>query len=288
MNQEAIDWNDKIAVVTGGASGIGRAIVEKCLSQGMKVVLADINEKDIQEVLNELQVDKKRLVTVQTDVTKYESVEHLADITYNTFGKVDILFNNAGVADTGFIWESSLKDWDWILGVNLMGVVYGVKAFTQRMLAQDSDCFIVNTASLAGLTSAHEGIYSVAKHAVVSLSETLEQSLHLIDSKIKVAVFCPAFIKTKITSSDRNRPKDLLNIEKNVDAKDIHPKILKIKNFFERVVKNGMDPKEAVDILFTQLVEGKFYIQTHKDERTLNAIKLRMEGILDGYLKVYY
>lgn len=280
-----LDWNNKIAVVTGGASGIGRAIVEKCLSQGMKVVLADINKNDMIQVLNELQVDKKRLVTVQADVTKYESVENVANVAYDTFGKVDILFNNAGVADSGFIWESSLKDWDWVLGVNLMGVVHGIKAFTPRMLAQDSNCFIVNTSSLSGLMSANLGIYSISKHAVVSLSETLQQSFIMIHSKIKVGVFCPGFIRTKINESDRNRQEEYSNTENDDTNKEIHPELEKLKAFVDRVVENGMDPKDAVDILFKQLEEGKFYLQTHTDERTIRSIKLRMEGILDGYLK---
>lgn len=286
MNQTALDWNNKTAVVTGGASGIGRVIVEKCLTLGMNVVLADINKDDMDRVMNELQVDKTRLATVQTDVTKFESVELLSDIAYKTFGRVDILFNNAGVADNSFIWESSLKDWEWVLGVNLMGVVHGVKAFTPRMLAQDSNCFIVNTSSLSGLMSANLGIYSISKHAVVALSETLQQSLNMLHSKIKVGVFCPGFLKTKINVSERNRPGKYLNTENDDKNKEMRPELLKIKSFVDKAIENGMDPKEAVEILFKQLEEGKFYLQTHTDEKTMQSIKLRMEGILDGYLKV--
>jgi len=193
---------------------------------------------------------------------------------------VDFLFNNAGVSNYNFIWENSLKDWEWILGVNLMGVVHGIKAFVPKMLEQDSVCYIVNTSSLSGLLSVNQGIYSVTKHAVVSLSETLFQSLKLIDSKIQVAVFCPGFSKTQINESERNRPEELTDKEKK--SQELRPELMKIKKFIDRVVTNGLEPKVAVDILFKELEEGKFYIQTHKDERTLEAIKMRMEGILEG------
>lgn len=285
MIQRQINWTDKVAVVTGGASGIGRQIVQKCLSLKMKVVLADINEKDMVQVKNELKVDESRLITVRTDVTKFEALENLAVEAYRTYGKVDILFNNAGVANNAFVWEASLKDWNWIMGVNLMGVVHGIKAFTSRMIAQDSDCFIINTSSLSGLMSANLGIYSVSKHAVVSLSETLQQSLKLVKAKIQVGVLCPGFIKTNINESERNRP-DTLSDSENEKQNEIHPELQKMKGFIDKVVANGMDPKDAVEILFKEIEEGKFYILTHKDERTIQSIKIRNEGVLEGILKI--
>ncbi len=285
MSNSDLNWDGKIAVVTGGASGIGKAIVKKSISLGMNVVLADINIENMNEVVNELEVDSSRIITVQTDVTKFESVENLANQAFNKFGKVDILFNNAGVADNSFVWESSLKDWDWVLGVNLMGVVHGIKAFVPKMIEQDEIGYIINTSSLSGLLSANLGIYSVSKHAVVSLSETLLQSLRLINSKLQVAVFCPGFLKTNINTSERNRPVEYLNTSKTNSEKETHPELAKIKKFIDRVVSTGMDPEIAVDLLFREIQEGKFYIMTHKDERTMQSIRSRMDGILEGVFK---
>lgn len=285
MTESLINWHGKTAVVTGGASGIGRAIVEKSINAGMNVVLADINETNMQEVLDELNIDSSRIITVRTDVTQFESVQNLATRAFETYGKVDILFNNAGVADNTFVWESSLKDWNWVLGVNLMGVVHGLKAFVPKMLEQDDKGYIVNTSSLSGLMSANLGIYSVTKHAVVALSETLQQELSMIKSKLKVAVLCPGFIRTGINTSERNRPKELLDEDETLSGKELRPEQVKIKKFVDKVVSTGMDPKVAVDILFKELEEGKFYIMTHKDERTMQSIKVRMEGILEGVFK---
>jgi NADP-dependent 3-hydroxy acid dehydrogenase YdfG len=285
MNQASFDWKDKVAVITGAGSGIGKSIAEKCISLGMKVVLADINLENLSEVKRNLAIDETMIYTIQTDVTKYTSVEKLAKESFEKFKRVDVLFNNAGVADNGFIWESSLKDWDWVLGVNLMGVVHGIKAFIPKMIEQNSHGYIVNTSSLSGLMSANLGIYSVSKHAVVSLSETLYQSLALIDSKLKVVVFCPGFIKTQINSSERNRPEDLTD-DNPENTSEKHPELIKIKKFVDRVVANGMDPKIAIDILFQQLKEGKFYIQTHTDEKTKQSIRKRMENILNGVFEI--
>ena len=284
MSTLSIDWNDKVAVITGGANGIGLAIVKKCLSLNMKVVIADINEQEIQSTINQLNIDSSRILGVKTDVSKYSAVEDLASKVFKTFGRVDFLFNNAGVADSSFVWESSLKDWEWVLGVNLYGVIHGIKALVPEMIKQDTTGYINNTSSLSGLLSANLGIYSVSKHAVVSLSETLYQSLQLVQSKLQVAVFCPGFLKTNINTSERNRPEELQDttIEK---SQEMHPELLKIKTFVDKVVTKGMDPALAVDILFKELEEGKFYIQTHKDERTLGSIKMRMEGILSGFIK---
>ena len=284
MTESHFDWNDKVAVVTGGASGIGRAIVEQAINKGMKVVLADINIENINEVVAELKVDKTRILAVQTDVTKYESVENLAKKTFETFGQVDFLFNNAGVSHYNLIWESSLKDWDWALGVNLMGVVHGIKAFVPKMIEKNTG-FIVNTSSMSGLVTSNLGIYSVSKHAVVALSETLLYSLRLINSNLRVAVFCPEYINTKINTSERNRPAELRNSEKNTDNKPIHPKLVKFKKLIDQVIANGLDPKLAVELLFKEMEEGKFYIMTYQDEGNMQAIRNRMEGILKGVFK---
>ena len=287
MNESQFDWNDKVAVVTGGASGIGKSIVEHAINLGMKVALADINIENMNEVVNDLKVDKSRIITVQTDVTKFEAVQNLAKRTFETFGQVDILFNNAGVANSNFVWETSLNDWNWVMGVNLMGVVHGVKAFVPKMIEQDKKGYIINTSSLSGLMTGNLGIYSVSKTAVVSLSETLQQQLSLVNSKLKVSVFCPQFVKTKINTSERNRPVEYLDEEKNISEEQVHPILVKTKKFADRMVSSGMDPKLAVEILFKEIEEGKFYILSHKNEKVIESIRMRMDGILEGILKGY-
>lgn len=285
MNNTNDLWTNKVAVVTGGASGIGRAIVENALSKGMKVVIADINAKALEDFVNDLGVDKSRILAVQTDVAKFESVQNLANLSFETFGQVDFLFNNAGVADNTFLWESTLKDWDWVLGVNLMGIVYGIKAFIPKMLDQGREGFIINTASNAGLVSTNLGIYSVSKHAAVALSETLQLELMLINSKLRVAVFCPYFIKSNINSSEKNRPRDLINKEEDNSINIVHPELAIIKKFADRLNASGLDPKVAVEILFKEIAEGKFYILTQKDEWNMKAIRIRMEEIMEGSFK---
>ena len=284
LSQSPITWKDKVAVITGGASGIGLAIVKKCLSLQMKVVLADINKQEIDQTIQELQTDSSNILGVKTDVSKFTELEALAAKTYETFGRVDVLFNNAGVYENSFVWESSLADWEWVLGVNLMGVVHGIKAFIPRMIAQDTICYVINTSSLSALMSVNLGTYSVSKHAVVSLSETLQQSLALIHAKIQVSVFCPGFIKTKINSSERNRPHDLVDTKEGKESK-YYPELEKLKIFLNKVVARGMDPDIAINILFKEIEEGKFYVLTHKDERTIQSIRLRHEGILTGDFK---
>jgi len=284
MSQMSFEWKNKVAVITGGASGIGLAIVKKCLSLDMKVVLADINDQEIAKTIEEIQVDKSQILGIKTDVSKYSDVETLAQKTFETFGKVDFLFNNAGVADHSFVWESSLSDWQWVLGVNLFGVIHGIKAFVPKMIDQNSECHIVNTSSLSGLMSANLGIYSVSKHAVVSLSETLYSSLMLVKSKIKVHVLCPGFINTRINFSERNRPLETIDTKDVKDSK-FQEALDQIKGNVDKFVANGMDPDIAVDKLFKEIEEGKFYILTHKDDRTIESIQRRYEGILSGQLK---
>ena len=168
------EFKGKVAVITGAASGIGRALAERCVTEGMKVVLADVDEASLTRAETELKHGGGTVVGVRTDVSKQSDVEQLARKTLDTFGQVHLLFNNAGVAAGGAPWEATWNDWEWVVGVNLWGVVHGVKVFTPLMLAQNTECHIINTSSAAGLTvGGPSAPYSVTKHAVVALSESL-------------------------------------------------------------------------------------------------------------------
>src|SRR2546423_9022177 len=171
------DFQGKVAVVTGAASGIGRGLAEKCVREGMKVVLADVEEKVLNQASAELKALSGDVLAVRTDVSKAGDVEALAQQAFDTYGAVHLLFNNAGVGGGSTLWESTLADWEWVLGVNLWGVIHGIRTFVPRMLEQHTEGHIINTASVAGLISSPGGIYNVTKHGVIALSETLYHEL---------------------------------------------------------------------------------------------------------------
>jgi NAD(P)-dependent dehydrogenase (short-subunit alcohol dehydrogenase family) len=206
------DFQGKVAVVTGAASGIGRALAGKSAQEGMKVVLADVEERALKQAEEELQASGAQVLAVRTDVSQADEVEALAQKTFDTYGAVHLLFNNAGVSAGTTVWESSLADWQWVLGVNLWGVIHGIHFFVPRMLAQDSEGHIVNTASGFGLVSSSgAGIYKVSKHGIVTLSETLALELAARGAKLKASVLCPSFVSTRIMDAERNRPPALAN-----------------------------------------------------------------------------
>src|SRR6516164_1440114 len=207
------EFQGKVAVVTGAASGIGRALAEKSAQEGMKVVLADVEESALWQAEYELQVSGAQVLAVRTDVSQAGEVEALAKITFDTYGAVHLLFNNAGVGGGTTVWESSLADWEWVLGVNLGGVIHGIHCFVPRMLAQGSEGHIVNTASSTGLVaSSGLGIYKVSKHGVVTLSETLACELAARGARLKASVLCPEWVNTRIMDAERNRPQALQNV----------------------------------------------------------------------------
>ena len=197
----------KVAVITGAASGIGRALADRCVQEGMKAVLADVEVDALAKAEAGLKASGATVLAVPTDVSQARSVAALAQKTLEAFGAVHLLCNNAGVGSEAAIWESTLEEWEWVMGVNLWGVIHGVRAFVPIMLAQDTECHIVNTASMAGLISGPGlGAYKVTKHAVVSLSETLHHELAERAAKVRVSVLCPGFVNTRIMESARNRP----------------------------------------------------------------------------------
>ena len=192
-------FQNKVAVVTGAADGIGKAIAKKCLQSGMKVVLADINAKSLENCKNELNTTDAEMISVITDVSNESSVKNMAEIAINQFGKVHLLFNNAGIpGPVGPIWEVNLTSSEEVMKINLMGTIYGLRTFIPIMLKQNEECHIVNTASGAGLhTSANTSGYTITKHGIVALTEVLYYDLKQRNiNNINVSVLCPGSVKT--------------------------------------------------------------------------------------------
>jgi NAD(P)-dependent dehydrogenase (short-subunit alcohol dehydrogenase family) len=269
-------FNERVAVVTGAASGIGRAIAERCAAEGMKVVLAGVNEENLLKVEKALKERGATVMSVRTDVSKADDVQALADKTLDAFGAVHLLVNNAGVASGTTVWGSSLNDWEWTWGVNLWGVIYGIKTFTPIMLAQDDECHIVNTSSIAGMLAFHPSApYHVSKHAVVALSENLQISLDLQHAKIKVSVLCPGWVKTGILDSQRNRPAELQNPPLTPT-----PEQIEAWNAMKEKLEAAMSPEAVADEVFSAIREEKFYILTHPEYTP--AIEARLADALAG------
>jgi NAD(P)-dependent dehydrogenase (short-subunit alcohol dehydrogenase family) len=200
-------FEDRVAVVTGAASGIGRALAERFASLGMKVVMADVEAPALAQAAEELRRKAPAVLATRVDVSSPDDVERLARETYDAFGAAHVLCNNAGVAVIGAAHEHTLADWQWVIGVNLWGVIHGVRAFVPRMLAGGDEAHIVNTASMAGLTTApFMSVYDVTKHGVVALSESMYKEFAMTGVPIGVSVVCPGLIDTNIMRSSRNRP----------------------------------------------------------------------------------
>lgn len=250
------EFEGKVAVVTGAASGIGRALAQRCVQEGMKVVLAGLNEKTLVQTRQELQATGAPILAIQTDVSKASDVEALAQKTMARYGAVHLLFNNAGVGAASTLWESSRADWEWVLGVNLWGVIHGFRTFVPLMLAQNTEGHIVNTASVAGLLSnPSAGIYQVSKHGVVTLSETLYQELALTGAKLKVSVFCPGFVNTRIADAERNRPVELQN---DPEEEKRNPEREALMQFLRQAVQAGMPPHQAAEMVFRAIRDERF------------------------------
>ncbi|OQB71923.1 MAG: 1-deoxy-11-beta-hydroxypentalenate dehydrogenase [Deltaproteobacteria bacterium ADurb.Bin135] len=271
------EFKGKTAVVTGAASGIGRALAARCVREGMKVVLADVEEGALLQTEKEMKDTGAVVLAVRTDVSKAEDVEKLAQKTLETFQEIHLLFNNAGVQGGEFasIWKNTIADWEWALGVNLWGVIHGIRIFVPIMLRQGTECHIVNTSSLSGIIAGPGlGVYRVTKHGVFSLSETLFHELSRKGSQIGVSVLAPYFVSTRVADSDRNRPSDagVIRRKKELSQKESHA-------WMRKAIQEGMSPDEVAEIVFGAIREKRFYVFTDPDA-SLPFVRMRFEDIL--------
>ncbi len=263
---------DRVIVITGGASGIGRAVADRAAAEGMKVVLGDIEPGPLQAAVDELTAAGAEVLGVVTDVADAASVRALRDQALDRFGAVHVVHNNAGIGLGGPIWEVSEEDWRWILGVNLWGVIHGVAAFTPLLIAQ-GEGHIVNTASIAGLIAApFLGPYNATKQAVVAISETLFKDLQGIGSPVGVSVLCPGFVQTRIAESERNRP----TWAPAGDAEGAAA----VAGVVQNLVDSGISPAAVADRVIDAIRTDTFYILTHPELE--GALATRFDDILQG------
>jgi NAD(P)-dependent dehydrogenase (short-subunit alcohol dehydrogenase family) len=268
-------FKDRVAVVTGAASGIGRGMVEIFVEAGMKVVLADVDDAKLQNTAKTFRDSGAEVLIIHTDVSKPDQVERLANETMDAFGAVHILCNNAGVGVGGrHSWEIPFESWSWVLGVNLMGVIHGVHYFMPIMLKQE-EAHIVNTASIAGLLpNAFNIPYGVSKHGIVALTESLYYELQIIGANVKVSVLCPGPVNTDIMdSSERNRPADIPAPPELTEEEAV------FREAYKTWVKRGLDPKEVGRQVIEAIKEERLYVITTNDFDS--NIEQRMKNILD-------
>ena len=266
-------FDGKVAVITGAASGFGRAFAEKGAALGMKLVLADVDGAALARTVDDLRAAGADAIGVPTDVSDAAQVEALALAALDAFGKVHLLFNNAGVGVGGFVWESTARDWEWVFGVNVMGVAHGVRVFTPIMLRQNEPAHIVNTASVAGLLSPPAmGVYNASKHAVVSLTETLYNDLQNAGGQVSCSLLCPAFVPTGIADAERARPETLRN-----DTGPTRSQLAAGKQLQRAVQSGKLSEKDVAEMTFAAIEAGRFYIITHA--AILPTVHLRHEDI---------
>jgi len=266
----------KVAVVTGGASGIGRALADRFATEGMKLVLVDVEPGPLAEAERAFQADGVEVLAQSLDVSEPDAMDALAENTLERFGAVHVVCNNAGVGSGGPMWELTTEDWEFCLRPNLWGVIHGVRVFAKHLVAQNEG-HIVNTASMAGLVSVPGmGPYNVTKHAVVTLSETLYHELSALDSQVGVSVLCPGHVNTRIWESDRNRPEALSATGADQTSEEARA----TREMFRSLVLDSMPPERVADRVHGAILDGTFYIHTH--ENVYAAIEGRMQGILDA------
>ena len=272
------DFKNKVAVITGGASGLGRAFADKAATLGMKIVIGDIREEPLRLAAEELRAAGAEVALLAGDVSKAAYIEALAKVATDSFGDVHCLFNNAGVGSGGLIWENSVKDWEWVLNVNLWGVIHGVRTFTPLMLAAAKndpayEGHIVSVASIAGLISPGlMGAYNVSKHAVVAHTESLYHDLATVEPRIGASVLCPGFTPTGISKSHVSRPVEMQNMDRPTES------MIRAQQMIEKAVSSGkLTAVDVANITFDAIRDRQFYILTHP--KFLPLVKARLDDI---------
>ena len=273
------DFAGKTAVLTGAGSGFGLECARIGARLGMRLVLVDVQQDALDRATTELQAAGAEVLALQVDVSDAAQMEHLAHRVHDRFGAPHFVFNNAGVGAGGLVWENTVQDWDWVLGVNLWGVIHGVRLFTPMMLAaaeKDPQYrgHIVNTASMAGLLAPpNMGIYNVSKHAVVALSETLYQDLALVTDQVGASVLCPYFVPTGIHQSERNRPGELA-------SRPTRSQLIGRAMSDKAVTSGKVTAAEVAQKVFDAVAANQFYIYSHP--KAIGAVQVRLEDILQA------
>jgi len=271
-------FEGRTAVITGAGSGFGKAFAERAAGLGMNLVLADVQDDARETVAEKLRGQGAQVVAMKVDVSNGDQMEALAKAAYETFGAPHLIFNNAGVGAGGLIWEHTRQDWEWVIGVNLMGVAHGIRVFTPMMLAAAEadpgyEGHIVNTASMAGVVNApNMGVYNVSKHAVVSASETLYQDLSLVTSQIGASVLCPYFVPTGIHRSERNRPADV------PDGEMTRSQQVARAMTDQAVTRGKVSAEDVIARVFDAIGAQQFYVFSHP--HALGGVQMRMEDML--------
>ena len=274
------NFSGKTAVLTGAGSGFGLECARIGAKLGMRLVLVDVQQDALDAAAHELESAGAQVLALKVDVSSASQMEALGAAVLARFGAPHFVFNNAGVGSGGLIWENSVKDWEWVLGVNVMGVVHGLRVFTPMMLAAAKadpawQGHIVNTASMAGLLNPpNMGVYNVSKHAVVSLSETLYQDLALVTGQIGASVLCPFFVATGISQSHRNRPADL-------GAEEPTPSQMIQQAMTGKAVDSGkISAADVAQLVFDAIASNQFYIYSHP--KAIKSVQTRLEDILQA------
>lgn len=271
------EFKGKVAVITGGASGIGLALAERSVAEGMKVLIADVDTEALATAAASLREQGGEIETIRVDVSKSADIEAMAKKALDCFGGVHLLVNNAGVFAGGSAWETSAKDWSWTVGVNLNGVFDGVRIFAPIMIKQDCECHIVNTASGAGLIPYHPSVaYQVTKAGVVSITENSHYAMKMQDAKVGVSVLCPGFVKTNIMNTERLRPADLQNTAEDEQISALQQGL--IDQIAQGVEALCITPKQMADQTFTAIINNEVYINA---PATLPMVEARMRGIVN-------
>jgi len=275
------DFQEKVAVVTGAASGMGLAFAHKFAQEGMSVVLADIEAEALSMAEAAVKAHGGKVAAMRTNVISQEDIERLADTAFNTFGNVHVLCNNAGVIASAANlrsrpWEQPLSDWEWTWGVNFMGVLHGVRAFIPRMLENNEEGHIVNTASMAGLLTGANP-YNVSKHSVVCLTEGIYKEFKGMGAKLSASVLCPGLIKTAILDAERNRQDEF---GPATEVTELRPEVQQFSAFFTAAINTGYEPDEVAIQVFEAIRHDRFYIFPAQ-ENILASVKTRMEDIVE-------